>query len=84
MAESLAEVPDGAKCTECGREVAPDAAFSSEDKLYCGSCAPPGSVPARVELAQPSAIGPVVARKDLDKVATIKDFVFDLLGIKKP
>lgn len=83
MALDLASVPLGSRCSECGREVAPEAAFVDEDKLFCGSCAPKGSVPARVELSQQSASAPLPPGQKLDKVATIRDFVFDLLGLKK-
>lgn len=83
MALDLANVPLDAKCAECGRLVAPEAAFTSEDKLFCGSCAPAGAAPARIELSQQAAFTPVVPGQKPDKVATIMSFVSDLLGLKK-
>ncbi|HEX8703571.1 MAG TPA: zf-TFIIB domain-containing protein [Myxococcaceae bacterium] len=40
------------KCTTCQRKLQLEHAFTLEDQLYCGSCAPEGCAPYEVELTR--------------------------------
>ncbi|MBS2033208.1 MAG: hypothetical protein JST54_35370 [Deltaproteobacteria bacterium] len=80
----LADVPLDAVCCQCKRPLAPDAAFAADDQLYCGSCAPAGAVPTRVELSESPAApsGPVPTGRP-PIASAWRDLVGDLLGLKK-
>jgi len=78
----LADVPLDAACAQCQRPLAPDSAFAADDQLFCGSCAPAGAVPTRVELSEAAAGGP--ASTGRPPIASAwRELVGDLLGLKK-
>jgi hypothetical protein len=82
----LADVPVDASCASCRRELRAESAFTGDDgKLYCGSCAPAGAAPARIELsaAAQSLSVPLRANGKPQLAPTLLGFVRELLGMAK-
>jgi len=80
----LADVPLDAVCAQCKRPLAPDAAFAADEQLFCGSCAPAGAVPTRIELAEDRAAPSGPAPTGRPPIAAAwRELLGDLLGRKR-